>query len=342
MNIKLYPPQAIHELGHRSNQEDSIFPLLGNATADDRLFVLCDGMGGHERGEVASSAICQGLANYFQKEINADEILPDEKFLDALEYAYQQLDAKDNGSFRKTGTTMTMLYFHRGGCTAAHIGDSRIYHVRPSSRTILYKSRDHSLVFELYQMGEIGYDEMKTHPRKNQISRAMIPGADNRQEADIVHITDIQAGDYFMICSDGVLENMDDEEIIDWLVTETTDEEKCRKLVDMTNDNDDNHSAYLVHVNKVEQEDGDDNLLNDEQTVKHNAIHIHPVLQERNDDDVMVITPNHPNENPSTKSAKPCQHRIRKNACNYWLLLIAVLVFFAIVILSYAYFKKFS
>lgn len=289
MKIRLYSPQAINELGKRPNQEDSISPALGIATADDRLFVMCDGMGGHERGEVASGAISQGLTDYFRENIDPEEVLTDEKLNAAIEYAYQQLDAKDNGEFRKAGTTMTLLYFHRGGCSAAHIGDSRIYHVRPSSRNILYKSRDHSLVFELYQMGEITYEEMKSHPRKNQISRAMVPGTDNRQEADIVHITDILPGDYFLICSDGVLESMDDQEILDWLEADGSDQEKCRKLVEMTRDNDDNHSAYLVHVSEVVAEEGDADLLNDEQSVRFNAINIHPVLQERNDDDVTIV-----------------------------------------------------
>ena len=289
MKIRLYPPQAIYELGKRSNQEDCISPALGSATADDRLFVLCDGMGGHERGEVASRAICLGLTDYFHKNISPENILTDEQLQEAIEYSYQQLDMKDNGAFRKAGTTMTLLFFHRGGCTAAHIGDSRIYHVRPSSRTLLYKSRDHSLVFELYQMGAITYEEMKTHPRKNQVSRAMIPGTDNRQEADIVHITNILPGDYFLLCSDGVLESMDDEEILDWLGAETSNEEKCRELVKATKENDDNHSAYLVHISEVVAEEGDSDLLNDEQTVRFNAVNIHPVLQERNDDDVTIV-----------------------------------------------------
>lgn len=289
MIIKLYPPQAIYELGKRSNQEDCISPTLGNATTDDRLFVLCDGMGGHDRGEVASSAICQGLTDYFRENISSENILTDEQLQEAIEYSYQLLDMKDDGAFRKAGTTMTLLYFHRGGCTAAHIGDSRIYHIRPSSRTLLYKSRDHSLVFELYQMGEITYEEMKTHPRKNQVSRVMIPGTDNRQEADIVHITNILPGDYFLLCSDGVLESMDDEDILDWLGEETSNEEKCRELVKVTKENDDNHSAYLIHVCEVFAEEGDASLLNDEQTVRFNAINIHPVLQERNDDDVTIV-----------------------------------------------------
>jgi len=290
MIIKLYTPQVIHEQGQRANQEDSIYPAYGEATAENCLYVLCDGMGGHDRGEVASSAICQGLSSFFQENANNGDILNDNQLRDAIEYAYQQLDAKDNGEFRKAGTTMTMLFFHRGGCTAAHIGDSRIYHVRPSNKTILYQSRDHSLVFELYQSGEISYDEMKTHPRKNQISKAMIPGKENRQKADIVHITDILPGDYFFICSDGMLETMENDELVNLLATNTDDAYKCQRLIEMTSNNADNHSAYLLHVNEVLVEDGDETLLNDEQTVKFNAVNIHPVFEATNkENDVKVI-----------------------------------------------------
>ena len=283
MIIKLFPPQAVIELGHRTNQEDCIYPALGAATRDDRLFILCDGMGGHERGEVASSAVCQGLSDYFCTHIRSDEKLTDKQLKAALEYAYQLLDEKDMGEYRKAGTTMTLLYFHRGGCTAAHIGDSRIYHFRPSSQSILYKSRDHSLVFELYQAGEISYDEMKTHPRRNHVSKAMIAGLENRQRMDVVHITNILPGDYFLICSDGILERLDDEELLEWLSAKDEDDYKRQKLVELTNGNSDNHSAYLIHVSDVQAEEGDDKLLDDEQKVRFNAIHIHPVLNVERD-----------------------------------------------------------
>ncbi len=298
MRITLFPPQAVHELGRRANQEDSIYPAQGDATPDDRLFVLCDGMGGHERGEVASSAVCEGLADYFLHDVKADEVLSDGQLQAALEHAYKFLDEKDNGEFRKAGTTMTLLCFHRGGCTAAHIGDSRIYHFRPSSREILYKSRDHSLVFELYQAGEITYREMKTHPRKNQISRAMIAGRDNRQRMDVVHIADIQPGDYFLICSDGVLEHIDDEELMDWLVADDDDNSKRLRLVEMTKRSADNHSAYLVHVANVQAEAGDETLADDEQTVRFNAVHIHPVLKA--EDDVRIV----PEENDEAEATQ--------------------------------------
>ena len=336
MKIKIHPPQAIHEMGKRSNQEDCILPLIGEATADDRLFVLCDGMGGHERGEVASAAICEGISAYFNERISSDEVLTDEQLQAALESAYEVLDTKDNGAFRKAGTTMTLLYFHRGGCTAAHIGDSRIYHVRPSSHTILYMSRDHSLVFELYQMGEISYSEMKTHPRKNQVSRAMIPGKDNRQEADIVHITDIRPDDYFFICSDGVLEHLEDEDLVELLASDDSDEQKCRKLVEMTANNDDNHSAYMIHVEDVAAEDVDADLLNDEQTVRFNAINIHPVLNVQPDNSIEIVNPS-----PNKPLSKPKRAKVLRGKCdNYcWLAILSLVLLFVIVLMGYIIYK---
>ena len=327
MKINLFPPQAVFELGNRNNQEDCIFPALGKATPQDRLFILCDGMGGHERGEVASGAVCQGLSDYFNNHIDCNEILTDQQLQNALEQAYLLLDEKDNGEFRKAGTTMTLIYFHRGGCTAAHIGDSRIYHFRPSSQSILYKSRDHSLVFELYQAGEISYKEMKTHPRKNQVNKAMIAGEDNRQRMDIVHITNILPGDYFLICSDGILERIDDEELMELLKTNESDEQKRQKLVDMTNGNADNHSAYLIHVCGVQREEGDETLRDDEQQVRFNAIHIHPVMQV--DEDVIVSETDSPQEStqyqplPATTDSESTPKR---RTFIWWALLLCSLI----------------
>ena len=63
MKYEINLPLAIYEQGHRDNQEDSIYPALDKATTQDRLFILCDGMGGHAKGEVASQTVCQALSN---------------------------------------------------------------------------------------------------------------------------------------------------------------------------------------------------------------------------------------------------------------------------------------
>ena len=158
MKNSLYPPLSIHEIGQRTNQEDAI------AQWDNRLFVLCDGMGGHEKGEVASQTVCQSLVKWFENNIK-DNSFSDDLFLAALEQAYSELDTFDNVSLRKMGTTLTLLYIHSEGITAAHMGDSRIYHIRPNVG-VLYQSRDHSLAFDLFQSGEISYEEMMNFTQK--------------------------------------------------------------------------------------------------------------------------------------------------------------------------------
>jgi protein phosphatase len=265
MKFQLYQPQAIHELGNRKNQEDSIYPVKGEATADDRLFLVCDGMGGHDKGEVASAAICKGMSEAMKEMMTDHSIIQDEQFESALTKAYDTLDAADEAHEGKMGSTMTFLCLHKGGCMVAHIGDSRIYHLRPQTNEVLYRSRDHSLVQQLYELGEISYNEMSTSPRKNIILKAMQPYQDERVKATIVHITDIREGDYFYLCSDGMLEEMEDDELMDIMKADTTDEEKAQELIRRTVGNADNHSAYLIRIKAVEHEEGDENLVNDEE-----------------------------------------------------------------------------
>ena len=265
MKFQLYKPQAIHEFGSRPNQEDRIYPAAGQATAEDRLFVVCDGMGGHEKGEVASAAVCEAISTYLKQNWNTDEPLTDELFQQALAAAFDLLDAKDDGAEKKMGTTLTFACFHRGGVLVAHIGDSRIYHLRPATGEILYRSRDHSLVHQLYELGEISYRDMKTAKNKNVILRAMQPKQETRTKADLVHITDIKPGDNFYMCSDGMLETMEDEDLMAILSAKDLDDDAKRaKLIEVTEGNSDNHSAYLIHVEKVEAEEIDATMPNDE------------------------------------------------------------------------------
>ena len=252
--IKAY---NLQELGQRQNQEDSLFPALGKSTPDDRLFVLCDGMGGHEKGEVASATVCETISSTILSAWNPNEALRDELFLQALSAAYDALDAKDNGEERKMGTTLTFVCLHANGATVAHIGDSRVYQLRPASKKsparIVFRTQDHSLVNDLVKIGEITEEEAKHHPQKNVITRAMQPCQEHRAKADIAHLTDIQPGDYFYMCSDGMLEETSDENILNIItMLGKTDDEKIDMLRKVTVDNKDNHTAHLIHIDKVE------------------------------------------------------------------------------------------
>ena len=264
-NIKAY---NLQELGQRTNQEDSLFPALGKSTSDDRLFVLCDGMGGHEKGEVASATVCATLSSVIRSAWHPGEVLSDELFLQALSATYDALDAKDNGEERKMGTTLTFLCLHASGATVAHIGDSRIYQLRPASKNsparIVFRTQDHSLVNDLVKIGEITEEEAKHHPQKNVITRAMQPCQEHRAKADIAHLTDILPGDYFYMCSDGMLEETSDENILN-IITKpnTTDEQKLEMLRNVTEENKDNHTAHLIHIDKVE---GDASMVLNEES----------------------------------------------------------------------------
>ena len=287
-----YPSISINEIGNRNNQEDSIIQWK------NRLFVLCDGMGGHEKGEVASQTVCQSLVSWFEQNVNPDDPFTDDQLREAIEYAYQQLDQYADGNPKQMGTTLTLLYIGNNGMTAAHMGDSRIYHVRPNTG-ILYQSRDHSLVFDLFQSGEITYEEMGKFAQKNIITRAMTPGEDNRMRPDIIHISDIQPGDYFYMCSDGMLEQMSNNELEELLSSDATDDDKRQQLIDSTSNNQDNHSAWLIHVKDVVMEEGDEQFQNEELTSRCNVLNIMPVVEsdsdvqivDENDDVVMVSAP---------------------------------------------------
>lgn len=262
--IKVY---SIWEFGQRKDaegnphQEDCTYPLPADLKDTDRTFILCDGMGGHDAGEVASATVCQAMGEYIaqDKEREAKDIFSDDVLKGALAAAFDALDLKDNGAEKKMGTTMTFLRLHRDGATIAHIGDSRVYHIRPGKdgmdTRILFETEDHSLVNNLIKIGELTREEARHSSQKNVITRAMQPHPDYRPKADIYHTADIQAGDFFYMCSDGMLEQSDMEngESLRNIFSRKIDstERKVEILKDVTEDNRDNHTALIIEVVEV-------------------------------------------------------------------------------------------
>lgn len=247
----------IWQLGQRSNQEDSIFPEYGKVSATDRLFILCDGMGGHSSGEVASQTVCSAMSeSVFRHSPDAEGPFTAADFETVLSETYNVLDTKDDGAGKKMGTTLTFLKFHAGGTLIAHIGDSRVYHIRPGKTAeetrILFQTEDHSLVNDLIKVGELTPEEAKYSTQKNVITRAMQPNMERRSKADIHNIEDIRPGDYFMMCSDGILEQLEDENI-EYIFSDKAGnaKKKVEMLEKVTEHNRDNHSAILVYVTEV-------------------------------------------------------------------------------------------
>lgn len=251
--MKISQPYFFNEIGKRLNQEDSVYPV--HPSGNDNLFMVCDGMGGHEYGEVASSVVCESIASFF-KTANKENFSID-MFKRALAFAYDELDKQGDASETKgvMGTTLTFLYLASSKAYIAHIGDSRVYHIRTAEGQsyIINKTFDHSLVNELLRDGIITEEEAASHPNKNIITRAVQPVPAKRCEADFYVADDIVAGDYFFLCSDGVLESISDDLLIEILSEDAADSDKLDKIKELCrNGSRDNNSAYLIHIEDIE------------------------------------------------------------------------------------------
>lgn len=256
MKIHLHEAHSFCQLGQRANQEDARWPDTDAPDTAQRFFVVCDGVGGNEKGEVASRTVCGAIAKSLVGIDLANEVFTEEDFSHVLYDAYTALDRRADDSSRKMATTITFVCFHRGGCMMAHVGDSRIYQVRPGAG-IVYRSEDHSLVNEMVRSGVITPEQAVYHPQRNVIIRAMSPAKpqSNRCEATVASTKDVRAGDFFLLCSDGVLHGFSDSEIVELLDEDSGTEAKVRKLADGCASSPDNNTAILVAVESVEADD---------------------------------------------------------------------------------------
>lgn len=264
MKISIGQPLCFSEIGRKDNQEDYLWPQQGNANTHTRVFLMCDGVGGQDSDEVASKVAATAIGEYIKSHLSDNGVFTKTDFEAALAYGYDELDKVDTGAIRKMGTTMTCLVLHRGGALVAHIGDSRIYHVRPSLATngrtgIIYQTTDHSLVNDLLRAGELTEEEAVNFPQKNVITRAMQPNLERRYKADIYNITDIKKGDYFFLCCDGVLEQLTNEKLGIVIGDESlTDDERISAIKSICDGNTrDNYTCWLIPVKYVKLEKTD-------------------------------------------------------------------------------------
>jgi len=255
MNITLDRPFSATEKGKRKGNEDFIYPLSELANANARLFIVCDGVGGAEKGEVASALACDAFQTYFTTFLEDNK--PSEDFINkAVRYTEARFDEyiRQNPEALGMATTLALIYIGTAGITVVHIGDSRIYQFRGGN--IIYKTSDHSLVNSYVQLGIITPEEAAVHPQKNVITRALM-GSEQPVEADINLITDIRPGDRFFICTDGVTNCLSDEELSTLFINGGTSESIKNKIVEHCMDKaKDNFSFYILPVRQIEKKTG--------------------------------------------------------------------------------------
>lgn len=257
MTIQITQPYSYTAQGMKPNQEDALFPLQGQASANTRVFMVCDGMGGHEHGEVASACVAEtiGKATSAHPLCSTAEMI--EVFNSALEETYRNLDNLDNSdSERRMGTTLTFLAICTDGVLVAHIGDSRIYQFR-RGEGVVFQTRDHSLVNDLIAAGELAPEDARTYPQRNVITRAIQPHQEYPAKATFKVITDIRKGDIFFLCCDGVLEKIDDDELCRILLSDKTAEERVAMIEDECGKREtrDNNTCYLLEIDHVEKDE---------------------------------------------------------------------------------------
>ncbi len=195
------------------------------------VFIVADGMGGHNAGDYASKVtvetMVEKIAGSFEK--NPVRIL--EKAIEAANSLIYQ-KANENPELEGMGTTVVAATCLGQFLQVANVGDSRLYVV--SGREITQITRDHSLVEEMVRMGGIARAEARNHPDKNIITRAV--GVADTVDVDFFTV-ELKDGDFVLLCSDGLTNMIEDEEICSILGGEGNIEEKARELVKAANQN---------------------------------------------------------------------------------------------------------
>lgn len=231
----------------RDHNEDAIggTPLDYPAAATrGHLFIVADGMGGHNAGEVASSEAAKRVYQRYYTDGESNVFRSLERIIRAANNElYQQAQA--NPAQRGMGTTMTAFVIKDNHLTAAHVGDSRLYLIRGGK--IEQVTHDHSWVEEQVRAGVLTRLQAETHPQRNVITRALATAPDVRVDQFEL---DLQAGDILVFCSDGLNTEVSDPQIAALATKAISAKEAVDRLIQLANENggEDNISVGVIRV----------------------------------------------------------------------------------------------
>ena len=200
------------------------------------LYLVADGMGGHNAGEVASKMAIDIIKNNI---IDLKKTLADEdKIIQLIKKSIEEANTKiylksiKNQQYKGMGTTITLAYILEGKICLGHVGDSRAYLIQDGNLNQI--TEDHSFVNELLKSGSITKEEAKNHPKRNMITRAV--GSSSIIEMDL-KVENYNKNDILILCSDGLINMVRDSEILEVFKSETDVQKACDILVDLANSN---------------------------------------------------------------------------------------------------------
>ena len=225
----------------RKMNQDYVFATADPVGNLPNLFVVADGMGGHNAGDYASSHAVTSMVEEIRQDADFN---PVKVIRHAIECVNTEIltQAQQDEKLRGMGTTIVAATIVGHYAYVANVGDSRLYVVNREIRQI---TRDHSLVEEMIRMGGLDRADARNHPDKNIITRAV--GAEDHVEPDFFTV-ELREGDTVLMCSDGLTNMLEDEEIR-MIISGARDlVEKAERLVEAANANGgrDNISVILI------------------------------------------------------------------------------------------------
>ncbi len=225
----------------RELNEDSLFALTATMAGNSGnlpfgLYIVADGMGGHQFGEVASNAAIRSVAGYIIRKFHPYlfQIKPDtmeESFQEIMQAAVREAQRAIQKEAPGSGTTLTAALVVGQQITVAHVGDSRAYFIYPDAR-VEPITRDHSLVKRLEELGHITPEEAANYPHRNVLYRAL--GQGEILDPDIFTIGFPQPG-FLMICSDGLWGVITEQDLVHSINEAPSLQRACQNLVNAAN-----------------------------------------------------------------------------------------------------------
>ncbi len=216
---------------------------------DTALYAVADGMGGHDRGELASQIAVETLFEATRDalvKLDDRETLTLRKMMRAsFQAANRAVVATGAEHDSNMGTTLCAALVHQEThAIIGNVGDSRVYLVREGE--LIQLSQDHSLVAYLVELGELSAEEARNHPSGNILVRSI--GSVDEVEIDLFHLK-TEPGDRIMLCSDGLWGEVPDEELLTVMAANQNAQDACEALVDLANDHGGRDNTTLVVVN---------------------------------------------------------------------------------------------
>ena len=223
----------------RDVNQDYVFASAAPVGKSPNLLVVADGMGGHQAGEYASRLAVESLVQTVTSgEENGPQAVLKQAILKANQAVYEA--ANSDSRYRGMGTTMVAAIVVDKTLYFANVGDSRLYVI---NKEIKQLSKDHSLVEEMVRLGGIRPEDAKHHPDKNVITRAI--GVREKVEADFFEYR-LKANDTLLLCTDGLHNMVEDEEILKIVKSSRDVVEAVERLIESAKDNGGNDNIGVV------------------------------------------------------------------------------------------------